>query len=166
MTRWLLKEEPTHYSYDDLARDGVTRWTGVHNALALRNLRQMARGDIALYYHTGRERACVGLVRISSRPQEDRSDPRGTWWVEVRAVRHLRRPIPLAELKGDPALTGSDLLRLSRLSVLRVPDDHWVRILTRENVRPRTDVRSTEVARGRGQEVGRRRPRTGARRRH
>lgn len=166
MARWLLKEEPSHYSYDDLARDGSTRWTGVHNALALRHLRRMARGDLALYYHTGSERACVGLVRITSAPQEDRDDPRGSWWVEVRAVRRLRRPVPLSEMKGDPAFADFDLLRISRLSVLEVPEAHWSGILARAEGPASVVDRATAAGRDRGRAGGRGRPRTAARRRH
>ena len=132
MAYWLIKEEPSHYSYRDLVRDGRTKWTGVRNALALQNLRRMSIGDLALYYHTGSERACVGIVRIASAPRPDPEDERGSWWVEVRPVRLLRRAISLAELKGDPALAQFDLLRISRLSIVAVRDEHWSRILARE----------------------------------
>lgn len=136
MARWLLKEEPGHYAWADLVRDGRTDWNGVHNALALRHLRQMAPGDRAVYYHTGPERACVGIVEIVASPRVDRSDPRGSWSVAVRAVRPLRRPIPLSEVKADPALAGFALLRMPRLSVLPVTDDQWDRLLAHED----TDV--------------------------
>ena len=136
MANWLIKEEPTHYSFSDLLRDGATRREGVHNPLALQHLRRMAVGDRAVYYHTGRERSCVGLARISTAPRAAANDPRGSWWVTVVPVRPLRRPIPLGELRGDPALAGLDLLRLPRLSVVPVPDDLWARLLAHESATP------------------------------
>jgi len=129
MAHWLLKEEPTHYAYSDLVRDGRTDWSGVHNALALKHLRSMRPGDQAIYYHSGDERACVGIVRIASTPRPDPADDRGSWTVEVRPVRALPAPVPLAVLRGDPVFAGFDLLRISRLSILPVPDRMWARIL-------------------------------------
>ena len=165
MAHWLIKEEPSHYAYGDLVREGVTRWTGVHNALALRNLRRMRAGDLALYYHTGSERACVGIVRIASAPQPDLADRRGSWWVDVRPVRPLGRPIPLAELRTDPGLAGFDLLRISRLSIVLVSDRQWARILVREHEAPPTVPPATARGKGRGRAGGKGRPRAGARRR-
>lgn len=163
MARWLLKEEPSHYAYDDLVRDGGTRWTGVHNALALANLRRMTEGDLALYYHTGTERACVGIVRIASGPRADPTDPRGSWWVAVRPVRPLRRSITLAELRDDPNLTGLDLLRIPRLSVVAITDAQWAALLAHERATPKAVGPAMGAARGRGRAAGRRRGRTVAR---
>jgi predicted RNA-binding protein with PUA-like domain len=164
VAQWLLKEEPTHYSWSDLVRDGRTQWEGVHNALALRHLRSMASGDRALYYHTGSERACVGLVRVTSGPRPDRSDPRGSWSVTVAPVRPLRRAISLAEIRADPALAGLDLLRIPRLSVVPLSDDQWSRLLSHEDVRAWPPVGTTGAARGRGGATPSRPKRTGARR--
>lgn len=166
MAYWLIKEEPSHYSYEDLVREGATRWTGVHNALALRNLRQMAAGDLAVYYHTGSERACVGLVRITSTPRPDPADPRGSWWVEVRPVRSLRRSISLAELKQDPELAGIDLLRIPRLSVIGITGRQWARVLGHERAGVGVAAPVTEAATGRGRAGGKGPKRTAARRRH
>lgn len=138
MSYWLIKEEPTHYSYADLARDGRTRWDGVHNALALRHLRAMRVGDQALYYHTGDERACAGIVRIASAPAPDTSDPRPSVFVEVVPVRALERPVALAEIKQAPEFAGFDLVRIGRLSVLPVEKRWWERIL-RMARRPASD---------------------------
>ena len=165
MAHWLLKEEPTHYSYHDLAREGSTRWTGVHNALALRNLRRMRKGDLALYYHTGSERACVGIVRISSDPRPDSVDPRGSVWVEVRPVRPLHRPIPLSDLREDRALADFDLLRIPRLSVVAVSDEQWSRILNREGARMPAAGSATGASKGPARAVGQVGRRTAARRR-
>ena len=136
MSRWLLKEEPTHYAFADLVRDGRTEWDGVHNPLALRHLRSMVVGDEAFYYHSGGERAAVGIVRISRGPRPDPSDPRPTVSVEIAPVRALRRAIGLAELKEDPALARFDLFRIGRLSVVPVSDAQWARILAHEGETP------------------------------
>ncbi|MGD0249638.1 MAG: EVE domain-containing protein [Thermoplasmata archaeon] len=165
MAYWLLKEEPDHYSWSDLVRDGSTDWTGVHNALALQHLRRMAPGDHALFYHTGLERACVGLLRITSAPRPDRKDLRGSWSVRVAAVRPLRRPIPLSEVRTDPALAGLELLRIPRLLVVPLADDQWSRLLSHEDAQPwpRRAAKGSES--GPGRERASRRKRTGARRR-
>lgn len=132
MARWLVKEEPTHYSFADLAKDGGTEWNGVHNALALRHLRGMKPGDAVLYYHTGEERAIVGVARVAGTPYEDPEDDRGSWSVRIEADRPLRRPVPLLELRADPALASFDLVRIGRLSVMPVSAEQWARILARE----------------------------------
>jgi len=136
VARWLLKEEPDHYSFVDLERDGRTEWDGVHNALALRHLRSMAVGDEALFYHTGDVRAAVGIARVTRAARPDPSDPRPTWSVEIAPVRRLRRPVPLAELRPDPALAGFDLLRIGRLSVVPVSEAHWAVLLAHESAGP------------------------------
>ncbi len=126
---WLLKEEPTHYAFADLVRDGRTVWSGVHNATALRHLKSMKVGDEGIFYHSGDERACVGILRIASAPRPDPDDDRGSYLVEVRPVRALARAVPLSEIRADPAFAGFDLLRISRLSVLPVPGPMWDRLL-------------------------------------
>ncbi len=162
---WLVKEEPRHYSWSDLVHDGRTEWDGVHNALALRNLRSMRPGDRGIFYHTGDERACVGIVEITSRPHPAPHDARGSWSVEVRPVRPLYRPIPLAELKVDPALAGFDLIRIGRLSVVSVSDDHWDRLLAHEDATARGPAPSTAAPAGPARRTVRRPRATAARRR-
>lgn len=165
MAYWLVKEEPDHYSWSDLERDGSTDWDGVHNAAALLNLRTMKVGDRAMFYHTGTERACVGIVEIAGAPRPDPRDDRGSWMVEVRAVRALRRPVPLSEIKADPAFAGFDLIRIGRLSVVRVPDRFWERLLVLErgSATPAPDVKAGPKGRARG--TARRTRRPAARRR-
>lgn len=164
VARWLIKEEPDHYAWADLVRDGRTDWDGVHNALALRHLRQMAPGDRALYYHSGQERACVGIVEIAASPRADRGDTRGSWSVVVRPVRRLRRPIPLSEVRADPALAGFDLIRTPRLSVLPVTDDQWDRLLAHEDTAAWPPARATAPSRVHENSTARRRRSTAARR--
>jgi len=97
--RWLVKEEPTHYAFADLVRDGSTDWDQVHNPLAQRNLRSMRPGDPVVFYHTGEERAAVGLATVAGVPEPDPEDPRGAWKVRVSAKHALTRPVELERLK-------------------------------------------------------------------
>jgi len=125
VARWLIKEEPTHFSFADLTRAGRTEWEGVHNALALRHIRSMRTGDAVLYYHTGSERAVVGFARVTRDPRPVPNDGRGSWSAEIAADRPLRRPVALAEMRADARLAGFDLLRIGRLSVLPVSEEQW-----------------------------------------
>jgi predicted RNA-binding protein with PUA-like domain len=165
VARWLIKEEPAHYAWADLVRDGKTEWNGVHNALALRHLKAMRPGDRAIFYHTGEERACVGLVEIAGPPHPDAKDRRGSWSVAVRPVRALHRAIPLAEVKADPALASFDLVRLSRLTVMPVSDDHWARLMAHEDAAARPPGPAKAAGENRGRRAVRRRRSTSARRR-
>src|SRR5437764_10979323 len=103
MAMWLFKQEPGCYSFADLRRDGRTVWDGVSNALARKYLRQIKRGDRVLLYHTGKEKAVVGVMRAATdaRPAPTADDP-GAVVVEVEPERPLARPVPLAEIKKDP----------------------------------------------------------------
>ncbi len=126
MAFWLFKEEPDHYSFSDLQRDGATVWDGISNNLALKNLRQVRRGDRVFYYHTGKEKAIVGEMRATANARcgDDAKDVS----VEVSAIWPLARPVTLAEIKGDPALADWELVRLSRLSVVPVTEAQWRRV--------------------------------------
>ncbi len=126
---WLFKEEPDHYSFADLQRDGTTRWDGVTNNLARQNLRRVQAGDRVLYYHTGKEKAVVGEMRVVVGPSADpdADDPKAVV-VVVEAVRRGPRPVPLAEIKADPVLATWDLVRLPRLSVMPVSPEQWRRL--------------------------------------
>jgi predicted RNA-binding protein with PUA-like domain len=129
MALWLFKEEPDHYAYRDLEREGTALWDGVTNNLARQHLRQVRRGDRILYYHTGKEKAVVGEAVAVSDPQPDpHSDDPKAVVVEVRAVRQLPRSVPLARIKSDPQLQDWDLVRLPRLSVLPVTEAQWRRV--------------------------------------
>jgi len=129
MPYWLFKEEPDHYSFADLQRDGATLWDGVTNNLARQNLRKVRRGDRVFYYHTGKQKAVVGEMRVTANPTADPSekDPKSVV-VEVEAVRQLRHPVSLSRIKNDPLLQDWDLLRLSRLSIVPVTDVQWRRV--------------------------------------
>jgi len=128
MAYWLMKSEPTKYSYDDLERDGATDWDGVRNNAARLHLRAMKPGDEAFFYHSMADKAVVGIIRIAGPQAPDGAD--GEWVkVPVTPVRRLPRPITLAEIKADPALAAMELLRQSRLSVAPVRPEEWERIL-------------------------------------
>jgi predicted RNA-binding protein with PUA-like domain len=130
MARWLLKTEPGTYSFDDLVRDKKTVWDGVANATALIHIRAMKKGDEVLVYHTGDEKAAVGLATVASDPYADPTadDPKLAV-VDLKAGKRLAAPVTLAAIKADPAFAGWDLLRIGRLSVVQVPDPMWDRLM-------------------------------------
>jgi predicted RNA-binding protein with PUA-like domain len=137
MAYWLLKTEPTNYSYLDLERDGSTIWDGVNNPLALKYLRSMVVGDLALIYHTGKERQIIGIAEITSKPYTDpqlNDDKRVV--VDLRAVARVLQPVTLAQIKQHGQFTNFDLLRLPRLSVVPVSEIYWqlLRELTGNNI--------------------------------
>ncbi len=136
MAHWLLKTEPDCYAWDDLARDKSAVWDGVANALALKHIRTMKKGDAALIYHTGDERAAIGIAEIRSDPYADpKEDDEKLAVVDIKPKKKLTSPVSLADIKADPAFTGFDLLRISRLSVVPVPDKMWERILELSEVK-------------------------------
>jgi predicted RNA-binding protein with PUA-like domain len=126
---WLFKEEPTHYSYDDLVRDGKTSWTGVRNAVAQKNLRAVTKGDRIFFYHTGNEKAVVGIAKAAAASYPDPADKDGKLYaVDVVPVRKLKQPVTLAAIKADRFFETFALTRVPRLSVMPVTDDQWERI--------------------------------------
>jgi predicted RNA-binding protein with PUA-like domain len=126
---WLVKEEPTNYSYDDLARDGRTSWTGVRNPLAQKHLRGIRKRDRIFFYHTGSEKAVVGIARAATDAYPDPADKTGKLYaVDVEPVKKLKAAVTLAAIKADKAFASFPLVRMSRLSVMPVSDDEWDRI--------------------------------------
>ncbi len=129
MAYWLLKTEPDCYCWDDLVRDKKTVWDGITNALALKHLRTARKGDQALIYHTGTQRAAVGTAKIISDPYPDPAlDDDRLAVVDIALDRKFARPVTLEYFKSDPAFVGWDLLRLGRLSFVPVPGPMWNRI--------------------------------------
>src|SRR5213080_2951047 len=130
-SHWIVKTEPSTYSYDDLAGQKTAVWDGVKNNLALKYLRQMKPGDRVLIYHTGDEKAVVGVAEVASEAYADpkQKDPKLAV-VDLRAVGRLPRPVPLAEIKKDRAFADLALVRIGRLSVMPVSADQFKRILT------------------------------------
>src|SRR4030095_8978661 len=128
MANWLMKSEPSSYSWDDLVRDGKTMWDGVRNNAARLHLRAMKPGDEAFFYHSMDERAVVGVMKITGIGQPDGEN--GSWVkVPVEPVRALARPVTLAEIKAEPRLAKMELIRQSRLSVAPVRDEEWKLVL-------------------------------------
>ena len=127
---WLVKQEPTDYSWADLMRDGSTAWTGVRNYQARNHLRGMKRGDLVLFYHSGTEKRIVGIARVSKSAYADPTATGGDWAaVDLKPVRSLELPVRLPVIKGDSCLNDLLLVRNSRLSVMPVQQDHLRRIL-------------------------------------
>jgi predicted RNA-binding protein with PUA-like domain len=133
---WVVKTDTDTYSFDDLQREGRTVWDGVSNAVALKHLRSMAPGDHVLVYHSGDEKALVGLARVVSQPYTDpkRGDPKLTV-VDLEADRRLPRSVTLATVKAEPAFKDLPLVRMSRLSVGPVPPPQWKRLLALGGIR-------------------------------
>ena len=134
---WLLKTEPSDYSYADLTRDGKTVWNGVSNNLALKHLRNIKAGDWAFLYHTGKERALVGIAEVISDPYPDpkKSDVKLVV-VDVKAKEELPQIVSLAEVKADSAFSDFPLVRLPRLSVMPVTLPQWNRLLAMAGASP------------------------------
>jgi predicted RNA-binding protein with PUA-like domain len=126
---WLAKEEPEHYSYDDLVRDGRTSWTGVRNPLAQKHLRSIRKGDRIFFYHTGKEKSVVGIVKAAADPYPDPADKTGALYaVDVEPVKKLKTPVTLAAIKADKTFAALPLVRMPRLSVMPIGDAEWTRI--------------------------------------
>jgi len=131
MRYWLLKTEPSDYSFDDLENEpSGTVWDGVKNFAALKQLRDMHEGDRAIVYHTGRERRAVGIAEVTSDPYPDpKEDDERIVVVDVAAGPRLARPVTLQELKEEPAFEGHPLLRQARLSAMELAPELWERVL-------------------------------------
>ena len=124
--RWLFKTEPSEYSYDDLEREKKTVWSGVSNSLALKNLREVRLGDEILIYHTGDEKAVIGLAEAIKEAYPDPKDnDEKLVVVNIKPKRRFARPVTLAEIKNAEALKDFDLVRLPRLSVMPINNEHW-----------------------------------------
>ncbi len=125
-TRWLFKTEPSAYSFQQLQKEKKTIWDGVGNNLALKNLRDIKKGDRILIYHTGDEKAAVGLARAlgGAYPDPSKKDPK-LLVVDVEPVKALSCPVTLADVKAHPRLKNFDLVRNSRLSIMKVTDEQW-----------------------------------------
>ncbi len=124
--RWLFKTEPSTYSFQQLAKDKRTVWDGVKNNLALKHLSGIKNGDAILIYHTGDEKAAVGIARALSGayPDPGKKDPK-LLVVDIEPVQALPRPVTLSEIKANSKLAKFDLVRLPRLSVMPVSEDQW-----------------------------------------
>lgn len=126
---FLFKEEPTHYSFDDLVRDKTTVWSGVKNALAQKHLKTVKKGDRIFYYHTGGEKAVVGITKaVTDAYADPKEKARKLGAVDIAPVKKLPRAVTLAEIKAVKSLASMPLVRISRLSVMPVTDSEWATI--------------------------------------
>ena len=116
---WLVKQEPSDYSWSDFVADDGTSWTGVRNFAARNSLRRMAKADQVLFYHSGEDKAVVGIAKVTRTAYRDTTAKEGDWSaVELAPVKPLRKPVTLAEIKSKPLLKKVALVRQSRLSVM------------------------------------------------
>jgi predicted RNA-binding protein with PUA-like domain len=130
MSHWILKTEPSTYSFDDLVKQKTAVWDGVKNPLALKHLRGMQPGDEVLIYHTGDEKAAVGLARVTraAYPDPKLKDPKLVV-VDLKAGARLQTPVLLATIKADPVFKDLALVRMGRLSVVPATAAQWQRLL-------------------------------------
>jgi predicted RNA-binding protein with PUA-like domain len=130
MAHWLVKSEPEVYGWDRMRADRRTHWNGVRNHQAGNNMKAMALGDLAFFYHSNEGKEIVGVVEVVRTHHPDPSDETGKFgMVEVAARASLIKPVSLVTIKADPALAGIALVRQSRLSVMPIDDAHWRRVL-------------------------------------
>jgi len=134
---WLLKSEPDVYSYDDLVRDKKTVWDGVANNAALKHMREIRVGDLAFIYHTGDEKAVVGIAQVvkAAYPDPQLDDPKALV-IDLKPQAKLKNPVGLKTIKADSLFEGSDLVRQARLSVMPMPQKLWDRILKLSEITP------------------------------
>lgn len=129
---WLVKQEPSAYSFAQFQKEKVTAWTGVRNFQARNNLRAMQKGDAVLYYHSNEEKAIVGLAEVVKTAYPDPTAEEGDWsCVDLKAVRAFARPLALPEIKADSKLKDIALVRQSRLSVMPITAAEFAHILKR-----------------------------------
>lgn len=131
MAYWLMKSEPGTWSWDDQKKEGKkgAEWDGVRNYQARNNMRAMKKGDLAFFYHSVGEKACVGIVKVVAEAHPDSTDSSGQWeCVDVAALADLPRPVTLAEIKSAPQLENMVLVNNSRLSVQPVTAAEWKKV--------------------------------------
>jgi predicted RNA-binding protein with PUA-like domain len=128
---WLVKQEPFAYSWSDFVADGATKWTGVRNYAARNNLRRMRKGDEVFFYHSGDEKAVVGVAKVTRTAYPDPTAPEDEDWstVDLAPIRPLRRPVTLRQIKDQPRLKKIQLVRQSRLSVMPLTADDFRAIM-------------------------------------
>ena len=127
---WLVKQEPASYSWTDFVAESRTSWTGVRNFTARNNLRRMGRGDEVFFYHSGDEKAVIGIARVVRTAYPDATAEEGEWSaVDLAAVKPLARPVTLREIKGNSRLKGIPLIRQSRLSVMPLTEPEFREII-------------------------------------
>ena len=134
MNYWLVKQEPESYSFETFQKEGKTDWTGVRNFTARNNLKEMKTGDKVFYYHSGGEKAVVGLAKVTKTAFPDPTAEQGSWVaVELEAGKTLKKPVTLADIKANKKLAEMKLVKLSRLSVSPVTKEEFDEIIAMSN---------------------------------
>ena len=129
MAYWLVKSEPESYSWDNMVADGRTHWNGVRNYQASNNMKAMKKGDRVFFYHSVKEKQIVGIVEVAKEYYPDHTDASGRFgMVDVKAVKPMKTPVTLEQIKADPRFANLALIRQSRLSVMPVTDAEWAAI--------------------------------------
>ncbi len=129
MQYWLVKTEPGTWSWDDQVKAGSTHWDGVRNHQAANNMRAMKNGDRCFFYHSVSEKQVVGIVKVSRTFYPDPADDSGKFgMVDVTAVRPMKTPVSLAQIKAEPGLSEMVLVKNSRLSVQPVTEEEWAQV--------------------------------------
>ena len=137
MAYWLMKSEPGAWSWEDQVKDGTAEWDGVPNHQASNNMKAMKKGDKAFFYHSVNEKRIVGIVIITKEYYPDPTDKSGRFgMVDVKALRPFKKPVTLADVKGEPRLENLALVRQSRLSVMPISDDEWQLICAMGETKP------------------------------
>ena len=140
MAYWLVKSEPDAFSWDQQVANKIEPWTGVRNFMARNYLRAMKKGDRAFFYHSNIGKEIVGIVQVAREAYPDPTvEPgeKGDWsCVDMKALRPVKAPVTLAQLKADPQFTEFPLIRQSRLSVMPVSEAHWTAICKLAGVKP------------------------------
>ena len=137
MAHWLIKSEPSVYSWDQFVKEKRTSWTGVRNAQATINLKAMKSGDLCFFYHSNEGKEIVGIAKVAKTAYPDPTDKAGkAVTVDVAPVEPVTLPVTLAAIKADPKFKEFKLVRQSRLSVVPVEKEHWDRILKMSNAAP------------------------------
>ncbi|HZF36530.1 MAG TPA: EVE domain-containing protein [Candidatus Angelobacter sp.] len=137
MAYWLLKSEPSSYSWAQMAKDGHTFWSGVRNHQAAINMKAMKKGDRAFFYHSGDDKAVVGTVEIAKEYYPDHTDDTGKFgMVDVKAGQPVKTPVTLAAIKAEPKLKHLLLVKQSRLSVVPIDEPSWKLICTMGGIKP------------------------------
>ena len=137
MAYWLVKSEPDAFSWDQQVANGTEPWTGVRNAMAANNLKAMKLGDLAFFYHSNVGKEIVGVVRVAREAYPDPTDETGRWvCTDMQAVGPVPKKVTLAEVKADSALADLALVRMSRLSVMPVSEEHWALLCAMSGFKP------------------------------
>jgi predicted RNA-binding protein with PUA-like domain len=137
MAYWLFKSEPGAWSWDDQMNTDIEGWDGVRNHQACNNMRAMKKGDKGFFYHSVKEKQIVGIVTVAKEFHPDPSDESGKFgMVGIKAVKPLKTPVTLAEIKADDRFEDLPLVRQSRLSVVPVSDEHWAALCEMGGVKP------------------------------